>query len=295
MKKRYLLGSSVLGLAMCAAVAAEAAGPGEVVVEEETTTAAPAPAVTTETTVAETTKVEEEEKLVQRGFYVGGGVGGSFFDGPGRNSKIFNRETGDTNGDGQPDAFTVDEIDDMNNFMWSVFAGYRMADWLSAEVGWTDIGGFKATDLTDVGDALPHEDVVNVDVDGLEARLRGWVPLGTDRITGIGGLGIFIFSGHSPKKCKGTDQSACTNDPLPFDRNPPALDPREDSGQAFTLSAGLQIKITDNVHFRTEYSHFFNVLDQGVDMVTASVVVGFYDFFGQAGGGGESIGGIVVE
>ena len=46
---------------------------------------------------------------------------------------------------------------------------------------------------------------------------------------------------------------------------------------------------------RTEYQHFFSVLDQGVDMVTASIVVGFYDLFGQGSTGGDEFGGIAVE
>ena len=66
-------------------------------------------------------------------------------------------------------------------------------------------------------------------------------------------------------------------------------------GQAFTLSAGLQFKVTDNVLIRTEYQHFFSVLDQGVDMVTASIIVGFYDLFGQGAAGGGEFGGIAVE
>lgn len=287
-KTKLVLGSSLLSLALCGAVAAQAAD--EVVVEETTAPAEASPA-------ADVAKAPEENKDKPRGFYAGGSIGGSFFEGPSKGSRIFNDSTADSNGDGEPDAFTVDDIGEKENFMWSVFAGYRMADWLSAEVGWTDIGGFQATDVndpTDPGDP-PHRNVTNVDVDGLEARLRGWVPLGTDRIQGIGGLGIFIFSAHPPKKCQGPDTGACSKGPLPYDRQPPALDPRNDSGQAFTISAGLQFKITDNVLIRTEYSHFFEVLDQGVDMVTASVVVGFYDFFGQGKSGGDNFGGVVVE
>ena len=282
MKKRmFVLGTSLLGLALCssAAVAEEApATNAAAVAASEAAAAAP-----------------KDDGVKTRGFYVGGTVGGSFFDGAGRNSKIFSRSGADSNNDGRADAFTVDGIDDESNFMWSVFAGYRMADWLSAEVGWTDIGGFKATDLTDAGNALPHNDTVKASVDGVEARLRAWVPLGTERVQGIGGIGIFIFSTDAPKDCKGTDTGACTKGPGHWDRVPPALDPREDSGQALTISAGLQFKITDNVLLRTEYQHFFSVLDQGVDMVTASVVVGFYDFFGQGQQGGDSFGGIAVE
>jgi opacity protein-like surface antigen len=284
MKKRmFVLGSSLLGLALCSSVA---------VAEEEPASNAAAIAASD----AAAAKPKDEGKK-SRGFYVGGTVGGSFFDGAGKNSKIFNDSTADSNGDGRSDAFTVDQIGNDSNFMWSVFAGYRMADWLGAEVGWTDIGGFKATDLTDAGNAQPHNDSVSPSVDGVEARLRAWVPLGTERVQGIGGLGIFVFSSHGAKKCTGTDRGGCDrvgNFP-PNARAVPALDSREDSGQALTLSAGLQFQITENVLLRTEYQHFFSVLDQGVDMVTASVVVGFYDFFGQGREGGDSFGGIAVE
>lgn len=292
-KTKLVLGSSLLSLALCAAVAADAAD--EVVVEETT---AVEPAGADASPAGEVAEAPEEEKAEPRGFYVGGTIGGSFFEGPSKGSRIFNDSTADSNNDGQPDAFTVDDIGNKENFMWSVFAGYRMADWLSAEVGWTDIGGFKATDVNDPTNPAdpPHRNTTNVDVDGLEARLRAWVPLGTDRIQGIGGLGIFIFSAHPPKKCQGPNTGACSQGPLPFDRKPPALDPRNDSGQAFTLSAGLQFEVTENILIRTEYSHFFEVLDQGVHLVTASVVFGFYDFFGQGGGsGGDDFGGIVVE
>lgn len=283
MKKRmYVLGSSLLGLALCSsvAVAEEPASNAAAIAASDAAAAAP-----------------KEEGNKPRGFYAGGTVGGSFFEGSGKNSKIYNHDTSDSNGDGRSDAFTVDKIGDDSNFMWSMFVGYRMADWLGAEVGWTDIGGFKATDLTDPGDAQPHNDSVTPSVNGVEARLRAWVPLGTERVQGIGGLGIFVFSSHGSKKCTGVDRSGCDkigNYP-PTAHEIPALDSSEDSGQAFTLSAGLQFKITDNVLLRTEYQHFFSVLDQGVDMVTCSVVVGFYDFFGQGKEGGDDFGGVAVE
>jgi len=284
MKKRmFVMGSSLLGLALCGTLAAAEEAPATnaaAVAASEAAAAAP-----------------KDDGVKTRGFYAGGTVGGSFFDGAGRNSKIFNDSTADSNGDGRSDAFTVDSIDDESNFMWSMFAGYRLADWLGVEVGWTDIGGFKAVDLTDPGNAQPHNDTAKISVDGVEARLRAWIPLGTERVQGIGGLGIFIFSAHGNKDCKGTDTSGCDkigNYPPTAHENPP-LNSSEDSGQAFTLSAGLQFKITENVLLRTEYQHFFSVLDQGVDMVTCSVVVGFYDFFGQGQQGGDSFGGIAVE
>jgi opacity protein-like surface antigen len=292
MKKNLLvLGSSVLGLALLAAVA-EAAD--EVVVEGATTETT---TVTETTAPAEVAAAPEEDKAKPRGFYAGGGIGGSFFTEPSKGSRIFWDNPNDDNGDGQPDAFTVDDIDDTENFMWSAFVGYRLADWLGAEVGWTDLGGFKATDVNDPGDPTdpPHNNHTKAEVDGVEARLKVWHPLGVDWLQGIGGLGIFIFSSHPPKFCNGPDTGACNKGPLPFDRKPPALDPRHDSGQAFTISAGLQFQVHENVLIRTEYQHFFEVLDQGVHLVTANVVVGFYDFFGQGKGGGQSIGGVVIE
>ncbi|MCA1789368.1 MAG: outer membrane beta-barrel protein [Thioalkalivibrio sp.] len=239
----------------------------------------------------------EDTSAKRRGFYAGGSVGGSFFDGASNGSRIFYDNPNDNNGDGQPDAFSVDKIDDESNFMWSVFGGYRLSDWLGAEVGWTDLGGFRATDVNDPTNPAdpPHNNKTKVSVDGLEARLRAWVPLGTDRISGIGGVGIFIFSSNAPKSCAGPDTGGCTKGPGHFDRKPPALNPRNDSGQAFTISAGLQFRITDNVLLRTEYQHFFNVLDQGVNLVTASLVFGFYDFFGQGREGGDAFDGVVVE
>lgn len=283
-KRLFLLGSSLFGIALGAAVAAEAA-------DDEGNGASNAAAIAASDAAAAAPK---DDSPKSRGFYVGGSVGGSFFDGSGNQSKIFNSNPADVNGDGVSDAFVPDRIDDENNFMWTAFVGYRMSDWLGAEVGWTDIGGFKATDIDDLGDPddVPFRSSAKVSVDGLEARLRAWVPLGTDWVSGIGGLGIFIFQSDAPKRCEG---NACSKGVGHFDRRPEALDPKEDSGQAFTLSAGLQFRVTDNVLIRTEYQHFFNVLDQGVDMVTASVVVGFYDFFNQGAGGGDDFGGIQVE
>jgi opacity protein-like surface antigen len=296
-KKLLVLGSSVLGLALSTAVAATAAD--DVVVEETTVegTAVQETTVTETTAPAEVAAAPEEDKPKPRGFYAGGGIGGSFFSGADKGSRIFWDNPNDDNGDGQPDAFTVDDIDDEANFMWSMFVGYRLSDWLGAEVGWTDIGGFKATDVNDPSDPNdpPHNNHTKVDVDGVEARLRAWIPLGTDWVQGVGGLGIFIFSSHPPKFCNGPNTGACDKGPLPTDRKPPALDPRHDSGQAFTVSAGLQFKVTDNVSVRTEYQYFVEVLDQGVHLVTANVVVGFYDFFGQGKGNGSSIGGVVIE
>jgi len=275
--RMYLLGSSVLGLALCAAATAGAEGDVKVDSTAVETTAAP------EAAVAAPAPPEDKDK--PRGLYMGGSVGGSFFEGPSHNSRIFNHSTGDANQDGVPDAFTVTGIDDENNFMWSVFAGYRLADWLGAEVGWTDIGGFRA-----IADNPPHFDETNVNVDGVEARLRAWLPLGTEWVSAIVGPGIFIYSSHAARICDGSECAKSA-----FGKEAPALDPREDSGQAFTLSAGLQFRVTDNILIRTEYAHFFSVLDQGVDMITASVVFGFYDFFNQGKTGGSDFGGIAVE
>ena len=288
-KKLFVLGSSLLGLAMCAAVAAEAA--------DEPAAEAPASNAAAIAASDAAAAAPEDTSAKSRGFYAGGSIGGAFFEGPSNGSKIFNSSLSDSNADGQADAFTVDGISQENNVMWTAFVGYRMADWLGAEVGWTDLGGFRATDLNDTTDAgdPPHDNHVKARVDGLEARLRAWVPLGTERVSGIGGVGIFIFSQHGAKVCDGPDTGACNAAPVYGSRVPPALDPTEDSGQAFTISAGLQFKVTENVLIRTEYQHFFNVLDQGVDMVTASLVFGFYDFFGQGSAGGDSFGGIAVE
>ncbi|HEY2774264.1 MAG TPA: outer membrane beta-barrel protein [Candidatus Binatia bacterium] len=283
MKTRmFVCGASVLALAFGTAVAAHAAE---------------APKAATSTVTETTTTTKDETAKPLRGFYAGGSIGGSFFQGPGLHSKIFYSTANDHDGDGDTDSFTADKIGQENNFMWSVFAGYRMADWLGAEVGWTDLGGFKATDLTDPGDTTAHNDHIHVNVDGVEARLRAWVPLWSDRVALIGGPGIFVFASHGSKKCTGSDTSGCDKigSYPPTAHEIPALDSRNDSGQAFTLSAGLQFRITDNILLRTEYAHFFSVMDQGVDMVTASVVFGFYDLFGQGGGGGESIGGVTVE
>lgn len=278
MKKKmmFLTGSSLLGLALCGVVAAQAADDvASDVADTSASVDAAAPA---------------EDAPKPRGFYLVGSFGGSFYEGASKGSEIFNSSTADSNGDGNADAFTPDHIFNRSNMMWSTMVGYRMADWLGAEVGWTDIGQFTAEDS-----GPNFNNKVQVPVDGLEARLRAWMPLGTDRIQGIGGLGIFIFSAHPPKRCAGPDTSACTSGPGHFDSVPPAIDPRQDSGQAFTISAGLQFKITENILLRTEYQHFFAVLDQGVNMVTASLVFGFYDFFGQGQSGGDSFGGIAVE
>jgi opacity protein-like surface antigen len=282
--KRMFLMGSLCAAALTAATLAEAAD--EVVVEGATTT---------ETTV--TTETKEEDEVKPRGFYGGGSIGGSFFDGPSKGSNIFNDSSADDNGDGVPDAFDVDDIDNENNFMWTVFFGYRLNDWLGAEVGWTDIGGFRARHDADSLYPNDRDSKVSASVDGVEVRLRGSVPLGTDRVSALGGLGLFIFQSDGRKQCSGRISGVTDpcNAGVGGNRAPSALNPSEDSGQALTIAAGLQFKITDNVLLRTEYQHFFEVLDQGVHMVTASVVVGFWDVFGQGNGGGDDFGGVVVE
>src|SRR5688572_19947787 len=101
-KNLFVLGSTVLGLALCTAVAAEAAD--EVIVEETTVTET-APVPPPPPAPAEVAEAPEENKDKPRGFYAGGGIGGAFFEGPGKNSKIFWSDPNDDNGDGQPDAF----------------------------------------------------------------------------------------------------------------------------------------------------------------------------------------------
>jgi hypothetical protein len=93
--RMYLLGSSVLGLALCAATSAQAGAPEPDVKVEETTVETTA---TVEPAVAAPAPPEEKDR--PRGLYVGGTVGGSFFEGPGNNSRIFNHTTGDVNQDG---------------------------------------------------------------------------------------------------------------------------------------------------------------------------------------------------
>ena len=290
MKKQiFALGLSVLGLTLYATTPAAAAGPGEPVVEETTVTPAPAPAEVTP-------PPKEDDTAKPRGFDAGGAFGYDYWEGPSKGSRIFNHSTADDNGDGQPDAFTADSIGHKNSMTWSAFAGYRLADWLAAEVGWTDLGKFTAADFNDPADATdpPHHNKVKAKVDGVEARLKAWYPLGVDWVQGIGGLGIFIFSSHPPKFCYGPDNGGCAKSPGHFGKVPEALDPTNDSGQAFTISAGLQFQVHENILIRTEYQHFFEVLDQGVHLVTANVVFGFYDFFGQ-GKGGDSMGGVTIE
>lgn len=302
MKRMFLMGS-LCAAALTTAAIAQAAD--DVVVEETVVTEAPASnsAAIAASDAAAAAPKDDSAKL--RGFYGGGSIGGSFFSGPGKNSRIFNRGddddnngvTDDNNGDGVPDEFDVNKIDHENNFMWTAFFGYRMADWLGVEVGWTDIGGFRASHEADPRFANDTDSKISPSVNGVEARLRGWIPLGTDRVSGLGGIGIFIFQSHGAKQCSGRTSGVadpCSRATGVFGRSPSALDPKEDSGQALTIAAGLQFKVTDNILLRTEYQHFFSVLDQGVHMVTASVVVGFWDVFGQGKAGGE-FGGVTVE
>src|SRR6185369_7994935 len=290
MKRMFLVGS-LCAAALTAAAIAEAAD--DVVVEAPASNSA---AIAASDAAAAAPK---DETVKLRGFYGGGSIGGSFFEGGGRHSRIYNRSSDDDNGDGVPDAFDADHISNENNFMWTAFFGYRMADWLGVEVGWTDIGGFKASHDANPAYTNDRDTKISPSVNGLEARLRAWVPLGTDRVAGIGGIGVFVFQSHGNKQCSG--RVAGVSDPCNkgvghFDQAPKALDPKEDSGQALTISAGLQFRVTDNILLRTEYQHFFSVLDQGVDIVTASVVFGFWDVFGQGrAGGSDDLGGVVVE
>jgi|GEM_PF-2531866 len=253
-----LLGSSLLGLAVMAASAAVAAD--DVAVEQGAAVAAGA---------GDTAAPAEAEGDKPRGLYLGGALGLSVWEG------------GKTSGLWDP-SYAVTDTGSEEDFLWSIFAGYRLTDWLGAEVGWTDLGGFSASGIQD-----KIENKTEISVDGLELRLRLWHSLGMDRLgleglTAIGGIGAYFYS---------TDVKT-TYHAAGFD----TIDPSDDSGQALTLSLGLQYQIIDHMLVRTEYQRFFDVDKQNVDTVFASVVVGFYDLFGQGKpGGGGDMGGIVVE
>lgn len=267
MKKRaLLLGSSLLGLAVLAASAAVAAD--DVAIDDGAAAG------------AETAAPADEAGSKQRGLYVGGSAGLAVWEADG-NSGLWDS------------GFVVDDTNSPNDLLWSVFAGYRLSDWLGAEVGWTDLGGFTAADH----DAADPTDFNKTDitVDGLEARLRFWHSLGMDRLgldglTAIGGVGIFFYSSDTDSTCR-IDGNKVN---CPFGKLQP-LRPSEDSGEALTVSLGLQYQVIDNLLLRTEYQRFFGVDRENVDTVSLSVVVGFYDLFGQAQGGGGDMGGIVVE
>lgn len=260
MKKRsLLLGSSLLGLALLAASSAVAAD--DVAVDE----GAAAP--------------EAESANKPRGLYAGTSLGLSVWEAY-QGSKLWDS------------TFTVDDTGDGNDLLWSVFAGYRFTDWLGAEVGWTDLGGFSAKDQVNATDV----NKTDLTVDGLELRLRLWHSLGMDRLgltglTGIGGVGVYFYSTGTDSECRvNGNKVAC-----PFGKLD-TVDPTRDSGESLTVSVGLQYQVIDNVLIRTEYQRFFSVDQENVDTVTASVVVGFYDILdqGKPRSGGD-MGGIMVE
>jgi len=267
-KSALLLGSSLLGLALLAATGAVAGD--DVAVDQGAASAAG---------TGDTTTPADASGNKPRGLYAGGSVGLSVWEAD-RNSHLWDS------------TFTVDDTGSDKDLLWSVFAGYRLNDWLGAELGWTDLGGFSATDQVNATDV----NKTDITVDGIEARLRFWHSLGMDRLgidglTGIGGLGVFFYSSHTDSSCsKNGNKVAC-----PFGKLD-ALNPKNDSGESLTLSLGLQYQVIDNVLIRTEYQRFFTVDKENVDTVSASVIVGFYDIFGQAGaGGGDGMGGISVE
>ncbi len=266
MKKRaLLLGSSLLGLALLAASAAVAADDIAVDQGVAATSGAAAPA--------------DANADKPRGLYAGGSLGLSVWE-PQANSVLW--ESG----------FAPDNVGSGKDLLWSAFAGYRLDDWLGFEVGWTNLGGFSATDQLNSTDFNTTE----LSVDGLEARLRFWHSLGMDRIgldglTGIGGIGAYFYSSHADSTCH-RDGNKVT---CPFGHLQ-AVNPTKDSGESLTASVGLQYQVTDNVLLRTEYQRFFSIDKTNVDTVTASVVVGFYDYFGQGKPrSGNDMGGIVVE
>lgn len=272
MKKRaLLLGSSLLGLTLLAASAAVAAD--DIAVDESAAPAAgdvAAPAADS----GEAAAPGEEAKDLPRGFYGGTSLGLSIWDAP-VNSHLWNA----TN-------FTVNDTGTPEDLLWSLFVGYRMTDWLGIELAWTDLGGYTATGTQNIPNATPGPAKTDLDVDGIEARFKVWHNLGLENLSGIGGLGIFFYNSHADSSCSG----GC-----PFGKLEP-LDPTKDSGQALTVSAGLQYQITDNVLVRTEYERFFDVDKQDIDSVSVSLVVGFYDYFGQGKPrNGNDMGGIVVE
>ncbi|HYC01061.1 MAG TPA: outer membrane beta-barrel protein [Candidatus Limnocylindrales bacterium] len=277
MKKRaWVFGSSLLGLALVLAARAQAAD--DIVVE-----GAPAGGVAVEGAApgdpATGEKKAEEPEAKQRGFYAGGGVGWAFWE-------------AEDNSDAYDPSFTVDDVGDDSDFLWTAFGGYRIAEWGGLEVGYTDLGGFSITD-EDAGGVIGDEDDADVEANGIEARIRVWHDLGTPWVAGIGGIGVFIYDSDQDVSCRsagvGTDCGL-------VGRSGRALSPREDSGEALTVSAGLQFRVHRNVLIRTEWQRYFDVLDQAVDTVQATVVVGFYDFFGQGEiSGGGDFGGIIVE
>lgn len=213
----------------------------------------------------------EDGATPTRGFYAGGSIGGAIWD-VGNNSDAFDP------------GFSPTDISDGGDLLWSVFGGYQINDWLGAEFGYTSLGGFDADDTS----SSPQR-YSEIDIHGVEARLRATYSVFAPEFALLGGVGIFVYDNDESSSCRnGATPVACA-------ANSSTLAKKEDSGEALTLAAGAQYRVHDNVLLRAEYQHFFGVLSDDINAVMATVVVGFYDFFGQAGGGGDSFGGIVVE
>lgn len=269
MKKRaLLLGTSLLGMAMFTAVAAEA--------QESAPTNAAAIAAS-EAAAAEPEQVGDN----QRGFYLGATVGAALWD-VDKGSDAFDPTFG-----------PATDVSDGGDFTWGIFFGYQMAEWLAVEVGYTDLGGFDA----DNDAILTNERSVTADVDGVEVRVRAWKTISSvfesfplDGLALTGGAGMFVYSAEGDQDCSNAGVAfAC-----PAGSN--GLNSTEDSGEAFTLALGTQYQVHKNVVLRGEWQRYFGVLDSDVDTFLFSVVVGFYDFFGQGkADGGDDFGGIAVE
>jgi opacity protein-like surface antigen len=215
---------------------------------------------------------EKEVSAPTRGFYVGGTVGASIWD-VGSNSDSFAA--------GFRPATSVSDGGDLT---WGIFGGYRAADWLAVEVGYTDLGGFDAENTATVTNEARGE----VSVDGIEARFRLWRSFFTPEFALTGGAGIFVYDSD--------DSVRCSNAGAPLACGPGAtiLNNTDDSGEALTLALGAQYRVHENVVLRAEWQRYFGVLNSDVDTVLVSVIVGFYDFFSQLGGG-DDFGGVAFD
>jgi len=215
---------------------------------------------------------DEEVSAATRGFYVGGTVGASIWN-VGSNSDSF-----------AAGVRPATSVSDGGDLTWGVFGGYRAADWLAVEVGYTDLGGFSAANTSTVTNEVRGD----VDVDGVEARLRVWRSFFTPEFALSAGAGIFVYDSDDSVRCSNAGVSfACGGGAT-------ILDPTDDSGEAFTLALGGQYRVHENVVLRAEWQRYFGVLNSDIDTVLVSVIVGFYDFFSQLGGG-DDFGGMAFD
>jgi len=127
---------------------------------------------------------------------------------------------------------------------WSLFAGYRFTEYLSAEVSYADLGDTQATFVS----TAPSATTVNmsVDVSAFAASIVGMYPMNRD-------MGVFVKLGGAYSMVDGSAPGAVSG----ITRETPA----DDDGFNMLFGLGGQYHLSEHLGLRLEWNHYNDVGD----------------------------------